>query len=518
MTWSAQVWHVFKKDVRSNWVLGVVVFGIAIALALMSLREYDPNGLPYVFTSAGLPALLTYYTAQSVQFDQPARSDVFWATQPLRPAAVATAKLLHIVFVVCVIAVIVVAACNGWNVSYEKIPALVARKLVALFGVGLVAAHVMTIAIDKSIQGQRNRLRPLLAILIATPLVIFFSAPLQLNRVVNATPTFVYAIAFIGCIALFVRSYQLRERSSEISGASVACCLLVIAGLLREPSKLSADTGPVDARALSFSSTFSRERDLTLVISLSDDEPGTVQAIADATLTLVLKDSSRIVTPLRRQALGRTKDRALRFTLADETAGQSKVGHTQPEIFAPIYVSEWRRGGVTADRVARIILEGVLETRVLHEFVRYPARSSTMPRTNGSEITLQMDLFTRDSAGPYASVRNRELIVAKSASVWPTERWTRGDLGVWFALTDGTSRSVLAMAKENDWTSEGPPNMLGLGVQLTNYQLQPLNWNPSAPAVDSSWLANAYLVAATPRLQHSRRFHAEAQVTPPARQ
>jgi hypothetical protein len=56
MTWAAQVWHVFRKDVREHWPLGLIVLGVAVALAYGGLNRVDPNSLLNVIATVGLPS------------------------------------------------------------------------------------------------------------------------------------------------------------------------------------------------------------------------------------------------------------------------------------------------------------------------------------------------------------------------------------------------------------------------------------------------------------------------------
>jgi hypothetical protein len=511
MTWSAQVWHVFKKDVRANWMLGLVVLALAVAMAVVSTSEFDPSALPIVLIDAALPIALGWYMIQPIHADKPARSNEFWATLPLRPAAVATAKLLFLLLVLLALAAVAAVACYEWSVELTLLPRVVATRLVLLTTLATTAALVM---VNRRDSGEWwSRALSLIAWPVAILVFIGNTDDVRLQRLADAISPSIQAVAFIGSLVLVVRAYQLRERSRLIGTASVVCCLLMLGGLLRTRGISNAESETLaDTSAVTFTPSFSRDGQLNLAITIASDEPGTVQALANASVTVVLADGSRVSTSLRRQRLDRMSSHPLQYALAGQTALSPHDRH--PETFSQVPIWQLRKR-VPRGAATRVIIDGTIETYVMHEFTRYRALGGTLPPANGTKISLEPDLLTIESAGPSLTLHRRQLAMASPASGWPDESDSR-NLSTSFALVDRASR-IVEMQTESFNYSEGPPNLLGLAVTCAVYTLHPLNWNAALPAVDSSWLANAYLVAATPRLQHSRRFHAEAQVTAPAR-
>lgn len=514
MTWSRQVWHVFRKDLRTNRVIGIVALVMLLAMSAASLRGFDPNSFQLLIASSMLPGVLFVYMIQPVFFDQPARGDVFWATQPLRPDAVAAAKLLHILLVILLLAIGMAAVLIAWRVDATAVPRLVGAKVGTLLCIAIPAAHFATLALDRAGNaGMKTRLA-FAAAIILIPLALAERSSRMVQQVVTGIPTVVYALALLAAIGLLVRTYQLRERSRTVSVASTICCALLLASTFRDaaarPEKAPGSAG---IGAVSFTPSFDRNEGLRLRITIAQDDPGTVQALADATVTAILRDGSRVAIPMRRARLNRDNGLALRFVTAGEATPAATPVARQRTTFDPTYV--WL-GDTRLDvtQVERLELDGTVETHLLHVFERYSLRDGSLARANGTEVRLHTDLFSSDTAGPLVDVRKRQLPLARDATAWVSDPGGER-LDVSFALTDSSpARRTHVMVKENVSSSDGPPTLLGLGVSSTTYTLRIAAWNPTAPPVDSAWLANASLIVATPRLQYRTPFHAEAAMPP----
>ncbi|MEP7000428.1 MAG: hypothetical protein ABI969_08100 [bacterium] len=99
MTWFAQVWHVASKDLRqTRWL-------IIAYIALVAMVTVHASGLVQNLTvlDVGLILVVTMgmiIAASVVQADSPTRSDAFWASRPLYPLSVLTAKLVFVAAVV----------------------------------------------------------------------------------------------------------------------------------------------------------------------------------------------------------------------------------------------------------------------------------------------------------------------------------------------------------------------------------------------------------------------------------
>jgi FtsH-binding integral membrane protein len=511
MTWPAQVWHVLRKDLVENWPLGLLVFGIAAALASATLSRLDPNDLPLVMATLAFPIILVVYMTRAVSADQPARSDVFWATQPLRPDAVAAAKLARILGVVAILTSVSTVVCIMSDATTSAVLSLVGVRMINVLGLGLVGAHVATCLNDRDSSSKRRAWLSVAVILVGVVVLIYNRNAALPQQIVNAIPVSVISLAYLGCIALFIQAYRQRERAQVTGVATVACCVLIVAGVFRN-SSLSGALMPRDTgtSAVSFTPAFDGNGRLELAISYADDEAGTLQGLSDAVLTAVLRDGSRVRLPMGRERLWHTYDRALRFVTAGAADTVTAPHPRRSETYIPTGV--WSPPDqLSSKNVVRLILDGVIETHLLHEFVRYPAKSGRWSRADGTEISISTDLYTSDSAGPYAELRKYQLPLARGASVWPLMRVSNG-LGVYFALSDSTSHALLPMWPVNWAVDGGPPNIMGFGRHHEMWMLRPQRWSSTTPPVDSTWLANAYLIAAAPRLQRSQRFHAEVAV------
>ena len=99
MNWLAQVWHIAKKDVlQLRWLLGVQVLATGMALAAAVSPSFHLGEPIFTSTDSGvvLPMAILFLgiliSVLVVQTDSPSRSDAFWASRPLHPLAVLTAK------------------------------------------------------------------------------------------------------------------------------------------------------------------------------------------------------------------------------------------------------------------------------------------------------------------------------------------------------------------------------------------------------------------------------------------
>lgn len=92
MTWTAEVAHIMRKDLRELRLViagyaSVLVLATANALGWFGTHTFEGGMLIVV----GLGMLLL---ASFVQSDSPTRPDAFWAAHPHRPSAVMASKLM----------------------------------------------------------------------------------------------------------------------------------------------------------------------------------------------------------------------------------------------------------------------------------------------------------------------------------------------------------------------------------------------------------------------------------------
>ena len=90
MRWTAQVAHVARKDLsRYGWLVAALSIGIMVVVVeVLTMRSFAtaPSSLIVVLG-------MVFTVGLFVQEDSPTRVDAFWATRPLHPLAVFTAKL-----------------------------------------------------------------------------------------------------------------------------------------------------------------------------------------------------------------------------------------------------------------------------------------------------------------------------------------------------------------------------------------------------------------------------------------
>jgi hypothetical protein len=219
MTWLAQIPHVMWKDARqARWPLVgyavVVVFAWAQALdlAATSIDGYDAS--MFLVVLVGM-----YVAGLFIHADSPTRSDSYWATRPLDPAAVLTSKVA-LSFIVLIIPPLIaqlhVLIAN--DVPIRSIASMLGRS-VWLYAIWLVVALV--------IAGMTRDVRSLTLGMFMIPVVFLLlgivgSFLFDPGESTSATPSMMVATTIIGVAGLILAATTLatlyRTRSLRWHG------------------------------------------------------------------------------------------------------------------------------------------------------------------------------------------------------------------------------------------------------------------------------------------------------------
>ena len=140
MSWLGQIGHVARKDVRQYWWL-ILLYLAIVAAVTANARSDAPVMSLIVSLDAFIVVAFGMATAASlVQSDSPSRSDAFWATKPLDPSAVLTAKLVLIALGVIGIGVLgEMVGLQTLGLRAAEVGSLVTRSI-GLYAIWLVAA------------------------------------------------------------------------------------------------------------------------------------------------------------------------------------------------------------------------------------------------------------------------------------------------------------------------------------------------------------------------------------------
>ncbi len=512
MTWSAQVWHVFRKDLVTRWT-GILFFAVMLLVSMTDVVSAVET--PWAaFSSIALPGAFAGIVIGAIATDQPARSDVFWATQPLRPDAVATAKLLYVLLIVLIAMTSTVVALRYFHVGTAALITAVGGRLWLVLCYAIPVAHLATISIDRlDPNGRRARIVVLMLVLLAVVVATIGRAE-PVMQVIRALPTALYVLAFLGGVALFVRSYQLRERSPFVSGASIVCSLLMLASMVASttPDRAApvAAAAPVTVDSASVAFTALRDSNtgsMRVTLNHADVQAGMLYRLATGTLTVVMRDGSRMSMLLGSRWMsvrpgGPRQAPGIALAGADSTARAPR----EPTVFDEIRLLPPAFERLRQDSVSRLLLDWTLETHQLHEVARFPLRDTLPHRDNGAEVQCISGEAKVDGRGLEIEVNVRWLPLVLPSSWWDrTEAMGRSV----FALHDGSAMTLTPLVARSFHSGKGTPDQFGRRVASAGYTLRVDTAFGANPDTDLASVATSQMVVAVPRLRTTRRFHAE---------
>ena len=152
MSWSAELWHQFRRDAwRSRWLVLVYVLALTLAVAKVSLVSGALSG-PVAGVGPVVLLCMPLLVAMTVHADSALRVDAFWAVLPVRASVIVVSKLLCVVLLLALWAVAVCVAMAAWHVlsiaslADTGIPDMLAALMLLLLGTALVTAGSTSLA------------------------------------------------------------------------------------------------------------------------------------------------------------------------------------------------------------------------------------------------------------------------------------------------------------------------------------------------------------------------------------
>jgi hypothetical protein len=306
MTWAAQVRHVMAKDVRqARWLLfaylGLVLISWARALAWSDTPRGVLDISMYLVVLAGL-----FVAGSVVQADSPIRSDAFWGSRPLHPAAVLTAKAsLALLIVVTVPLLAQLHALVASGVSGGALLGMLTRS-VWMYALWLLIAMVLA-AVTQDIRSFIVAL----VILPAGLAVVSFSASFGWARRVRWNGSAMETIgpaalvvvgvgAAVGVLVVLYRTRTLHRVVKVAAAAGVACMFLTLLGTPtrrrseRQLATISGDFGMTVAA--DYAGSILPELRLHIVDARKSDR---LVVIDSGSVVLRLRDGTITTVPLR---------------------------------------------------------------------------------------------------------------------------------------------------------------------------------------------------------------------------
>jgi hypothetical protein len=422
MSWLTQVAHVMAKDVAESRrllllyvVLVVVAMGQAIGWTALSHDVLGGTMILVVLTGLFLIAAV-------VQADSPTRSDAFWATHPLRPSAVAGAKVGYALLLLAIGLVGQTMAVHGFDVRGMLLASLVAHAI-PLYG-GLLLAAMVVAALVRDL---RSFALAVVLIPIALLVVALSSPPVAefLDSFVLPDPPtggasrplgpllvkLVGAGAALGALAWLYATRDSRL-GTRVAGIAVAT-LAAVGAAARSPEPVADDPALATRVALTLElpedGLLTQNDALLRVIVRGAGLPaGARLLMMESAITVRLRDGST----LRLAALDQTPEmfvfgaaQALPHVdgvrwIGGATPGPDTSRTTARALVAPLTPEQRRaiRAGIASLTVAgRAVVTG---TRVV----------ATMPLTTGSRHAgvgerVRIEAWTRERGLPTVDVR-----------------------------------------------------------------------------------------------------------------
>jgi hypothetical protein len=152
MSWSSQVWHVFRKDVREQWLL---LLAFTVLLVVRAAQPFLPASSRVAGSELGaliLIALIAFLAALIVLSDAPTTTRAYWAALPIERSAMWAAKCLMLSAVLTMLALSLVPAFMYLALPVSAVPETLGQSLllpaaifIALAGLAGIARNVRAV-------------------------------------------------------------------------------------------------------------------------------------------------------------------------------------------------------------------------------------------------------------------------------------------------------------------------------------------------------------------------------------
>jgi hypothetical protein len=142
MTWSAELWHLLKKDAAEHrWL--AVLYLVIVVMAMGHAMSWHPLESSMLSMMMVLVAIAGgALTATAIQGDSPTQPDAFWSSHPIDASAVFATKLCSLVLIVAIATLAQVLVLRWFDLTWSESLHLVGQPAFS-FAFGLLGALVV---------------------------------------------------------------------------------------------------------------------------------------------------------------------------------------------------------------------------------------------------------------------------------------------------------------------------------------------------------------------------------------
>jgi ABC-type transport system involved in multi-copper enzyme maturation permease subunit len=304
MMWLAQVPHVMAKDVRqSRWML-LAYFALVGVATLVALQPPLTTSNARELSMVVVMAVGTLIVAALVQADSPVRSDAFWASRPLHPTAVLTAKVMAALLLVVGIPLLAQIAVLVWNGLSGIEVATIAGRSAWIYAFWLLVGTLVA-AVTRDL---RSFITAMILVLVGALLV---ASSVESYGVVNAARTApAVASTFIGvagaacafaALLVLYRNRSNRHLTWAAIGAAVPCLLVGLFWTPQRPVAIETRAAPPTVTTTPLKIDVRLDpAGVTSLFIVADSAPATNRLLMldMGTATLRLRDGRQIHVPI----------------------------------------------------------------------------------------------------------------------------------------------------------------------------------------------------------------------------
>ena len=490
MSWGGQVRAVFVKDLRQVWWM---LAGLAalMTMTVVGLTVSQPTvGESFGWYDTFIPIVILALVISIMRADPPGVSTAFWATQPLRPSAVAAAKLSYAVLVTAMAMVGVTIVLRWWGLDWLAIPQTLMVTVIGTITVATSAVMLVIIGSDR-----RAILFGLLAV-VTTVYVVGLIAD-YVTLPVDANSALPWCLFF--AVQLWLAAWLYRSRELTLLhrvGSSVLLFMTFTSGMAvrqADPKQFVPNAAPVQARLhVQPVATQSGQFEVSLTDLRAMAEK---MQFVDGTVRIERQDGTVIIRRLTGSGSshgGISMDRNSRQT--DSTTWTLQA--TSPFRFRSEWADLYQPG-------ARITVDGTVVESVMTEERRLPLASTDMPpRMFGERRVLQM--VPRDTA-MLALLTSRWFRIRESG---PDEL----DAGLEVSLVPRGQRGTFRHRVTGSGSSStGMSPLPGFWITDTRKELASSD-STLRYAADTTWWKDYELVFEVPTPTRIYRVHAETVI------
>ncbi len=518
MTWTAQVRHVFLRNLADTWISLAVAVALVAVVAALAVRGQVDDIWSGILLDYAVRLAILIHLALVVQCDPPPYAGSFWATQPREPSAVVTAKFVHALMVLGVLIAAWLVVQSAWHFSgavgwdafraqlrYAAvlvIPVMAMASLFpakprAAFGAAFFCLTYGNVAETASRSGV--------------------SSMSPLMHGIDILPPWIWVPVIASLCALIVWRYGRVELPPRMELSMMALSIFPFALLLGgkgAPRLRVDDLGAAPSLSLSLET---RGDYLSFELQAPRGLPGDAYRLVDWVVIATRRDGSLVRLKGSDDIIRRNVGRRGIVHLAGDSLriiGGDFLSMHDSASFHDIVGSFGLFDDTNLDDVVSARLEGVIESYRMEQVDRFPLRNGLVLLRDGRRAELTM--LRADTAGPGLLLRTKWLGgTGVERAAWPVATGMRAS-ELSFALANPARGSMLPLrVVDSEYFGMGA-TQLGFGVRAYDYTLRPAIWTIPIPAVDSAWLASADVVVGSPVLTGAIRIRVDGVASAPS--